>query len=221
MKRMLLLLFILIILCLVAIYFFIPANITISNIARTNTIPKNIADCLRDDNAWKKWWPRNASRESNIDQFVYENYTYKLVQPFTDGAEIQLNKAGDNFKTRILIIPHGQDSSLVEWQVLVVSGYNPFQRVAHWLEAKNIKDNIQPVLTSLVNFASNTANIYGYPIVRTTFTDTILAAIKFSTNTYPTTDLIYNAIEQLRTKIKDEGTQEKDFPMLNVRQTDS
>jgi hypothetical protein len=176
---------------------------------------------LRDDNAWKKWWPGSPSYGSNANQFLYQNFEYKLVQPFTDGAEVQLSKADKHFKARIAIIPHGKDSSLVQWQTMVASGSNPFQRVSHWLEAKTIKDNIQSVLSSLVNFASNTANIYGYPIVRTTFTDTILAATKFSTNTYPTTDRIYDAIDQLKTKIKDDGVQEKDFPMLNVRQTDS
>ncbi|TMI84374.1 MAG: hypothetical protein E6H10_05855 [Bacteroidetes bacterium] len=221
MKRMLLLLFILIILCLVAIYFFIPANITISNIARTNTIQKNIADCLRDGSAWKKWWPGSASDESGNDRFVYQNYRFSVVRPFTDGAEIQVNKGEKNFRSRIFIVPHGTDSSWVEWQTAVVSGYSPFQRVAYWLEAKSIKDKIQRVLDTLANFASNTANIYGYPIVRTTFSDTILAATKISTNAYPTTDLIYNAIDQLKTRIKGVGAQEKDFPMLNVRQTDS
>jgi hypothetical protein len=93
--------------------------------------------------------------------------------------------------------------------------------VAYWLAAKNVEGNIQPVLDRLMNFASNTTNIYGYPIIRTTFTDTILAATKFSSNSYPPTDLIYNAIDQLKTRVKGEGAHEKDFPMLNVQQTDS
>jgi effector-binding domain-containing protein len=219
MKRILLLIFVLAILCLIVVYAFIPAHIPISNTAHANTIQKNIADCLRDHNSWKKWWPSAGSEAST--HFDYQNYNYKLIQPFTNGAEIQLNKGEKNFRSRIFVIPHGKDSTWVEWQTAVVSGYNPFQRVASWFDAKNIKNNIQPVLESLVNFASNTANIYGYPVVRTTFTDTILAATRFSTNTYPTTELIYHAIDQLKARIKDEGAQEKDFPMLNVQQTDS
>jgi hypothetical protein len=221
MKRILLLIFVLIILCLVAVYSLIPAHITISNAALTNTIQKNIAGCLRDDSSWKKWWPGARSVESRADHFAYQDYSYKLVQPFTDGAEIQLNKGEKKFQSRIFVLPRGKDSSWVDWQTAVATTYSPFQRVAYWLEAKKIKDNIQDVLDSLVDFASSTTNIYGYPILRTTFTDTILAATKFSTNTYPTTDLIYKAIDQLRTRIKDEGAQEKDSPMLNVQQTDS
>jgi len=219
MKRILLLGLLIIVLCLVAVYAFVPAHITITNTARTNTIQKNIADCLRDDKAWNKWWP--GSSHESAHQFVYGDYRYKLLQPFTDGAEVQVNNGRKNFRSRIFIVPHGKDSSWVEWQTAAVSTYNPFQRVAYWLAAKSVEGNIQPVLDRLVNFASNTTNIYGYPIIRTTFTDTILAATKFSSNSYPTTDLIYNAIDQLKARVKDEGAQEKDFPMLNVRQADS
>jgi hypothetical protein len=217
MKRMLLLIFVFIVLCLVAVYAFIPAHLTISNIAKANTIQKNIADCLRDDNAWRKWWPGHAS--ANV--FIYDNCTFKLLQPFTDGAQVQLNNGGDSFATRIFVVEVGKDSSLVEWQTLLPATNNPFLRISHWLKSTRIKNNVHLVLSSLTNFASKTENMYGFPIVRTTFTDTILAATKFSTTIYPTTDQIYSAIEKLREKINDEGATEKDFPMLNVRQIDS
>jgi hypothetical protein len=217
MKRIFLVILVLIILCIIACYLFIPANLTISNIVRTNTIPKNIADCLRDNDAWRKWWPGPAS--STI--FIHDDCSFKLVQPFTDGAEIQLNKGQETFMTRIVVIPVGKDSSVVEWQTLLTSVKNPLRRISHWLKSKEIKNNIQPILNSLANFASKTENMYGFAVVRTTFTDTILAATKFTTNIYPTTERIYSAVDQLKEKIKDEGATEKDFPMLNVRQIDS
>jgi hypothetical protein len=221
MKRILLLIFLVLLLCLVAVYAFIPANIKMSNEARTPTIPKNIAQCLQDAGAWRKWWPGPQTTSSGSSEFMFGSYNYKLVEPFTDGAEIVLNKAGTSFSSRIFIIPSGKDSSLVEWQTLLTAGYNPIQRVVHWFEGKDIRNTIQPVLNSLVNFAANTKNIYGFPIVRTTFTDTILAATKFSSGGYPTTEVIYNGIDRLKKKITDDGANEKDFPMLNVQQTDS
>ena len=221
MKKILLVIFILIVLCLVAVYLIIPANIKISATASAYVIPKNVADCLRDPDTWKKWWPSSEATASGSNEFVSGNYHYKLVQPFTDGAEIEMNKAETNFSSRIFIIPTGKDSSLVEWQTILSGGSNPFRRVTRWFQARDIKKNIQPVLNSLVNFAADTKNIYGFPIVRTTFTDTILAATKFSSNGYPSTELIYDAIDRLKKKIKNDGANEKDFPMLNVRQKDS
>ena len=221
MRKILMIILLLLILCWIAVYVFIPANIKISNMATANTIPKNIADCLRDHEMWRKWWPASASSASNGNEFMFGNYNYKLVEPLTDGADIQLSNAEKNFKTRVFIIPSAKDSSTIEWQTLLTAGFSPIKRVVHWFEAKDIKNNIQPVLNSLVNFAADTKNIYGFPIVRTTFTDTILAATKFSSNGYPTTEAIYDAIDRLKKKIKDEAANEKDFPMLNVRETDS
>lgn len=221
MKKILLLILLLIVLCLVAVYAFIPADIRISNEVRTRTIPKNIVQCLQDAGAWKKWWPGAETTAFGSNEFTSGSYNYKLIEPFSDGAEIELSKAGTNFSSRIFIMPFGKDSSLVEWQTILSAGPNPFHRVTRLLQSKDIIKNIQLILNTLVSYAASTKNIYGFPIVRTTFSDTILAATKFSSNGYPTTEIIYDAIDRLKKKIKDDGANEKDFPMLNVRQTDS
>src|SRR6266536_3850414 len=195
MKKNLLYIFILIVFCLVGVYILVPGEIKISNIALTPCIPKNITECLRDQSTWKRWLPTDAAKD----------YDYTLTHPFTDGAEIELSKRGTNLKTRMWVIPSGRDSSAVEWQTSFTSSYDPLKRVAQWFEAKEIKSNMQNVMDKLLGFAAKTENIYGFRIQRTTFTDTILAAIKFSTSTYPKTEMIYNAINQLKKKINDEG----------------
>ena len=219
MKKILLFIFILFALCLAAVYIFFSAEITISDISPSACIPKNVTDCLRDQSTWRKWWPEGATTSDSF--LTYKKYEYKLVQPFTDGAEIQLKKGETKNKTKITVIPFGKDSSMVEWQTSFTSSYNPFKRIAQWFEAKEIKKNMHSVMVSLLNFASKTKNIYGFHIERTTFTDTILAATRFSTSTYPAIEIIYNAVNWLKKKIRDEGAKEKDFPMLNVREADN
>jgi hypothetical protein len=71
MKKILLFILLLIILCLVAVYLLIPANIKISNIAATNAIPKNIGDCLRNSDAWRKWWPTPETTSSGSSEFMF------------------------------------------------------------------------------------------------------------------------------------------------------
>lgn len=220
MKKILLVVLAVLVSCLLGIYIFIPSQFKITVHAMARCIPKNIAECLRDEASWKQWWPNSASR-GNYKSFTYGRYQYKLMEPLTDGAEIQVNRNERDFKSRILVLPSGKDSSAVEWQVLLTSGYNPIQRVFQRFEARQIKNNIHNVLHALTNFADKTENMYGFHIKRTTFTDTILATTKFSSNSYPTTEAIYKNIEQLRKKIRQEGAQEKESPMLNVRQNDS
>ena len=63
-------------------------------------------------------------------------------------------------------------------------------------------------------------NIYGFAILRTVY--------RYDSGSYQifiewlsTTEVIYSAIDRLKKKIKDDGAIERDFPMLNVRETDS
>jgi hypothetical protein len=220
MKKVLIVIFISIVLFLAAIYVFIPRVIKVSAIELAPCIPKNIADCLRDRERLRKWWPKDDTSIEN-GYFGYNNYRYNLKEPFTDGADIELSKGENHFKSRIFIIAMGKDSSAVEWQASLAPGYNPFQRVEQYFDAREAKNNNQELLSNLLNFASKTENMYGFHIERTTFTDTILIATKFFTNSYPTTEKIYGVIDQLKKKINQEEAKEKDYPMLNVRQTDS
>ena len=217
MNKIFLLIIILLTLCVGSIYFFIPRDIKIHDSAVAHCIPKNIADCLRNETTWEKWWPGSF----NGKMFTYGNYRYNLTEPFTDGAQVELNKGQKNFSTRILVVPSGKDSALVEWQASLAAGYNPIKRIAQWFEAREMKNDMRFLLDTLVNFAGKTENMYGFHIERTTFTDTILVATKFSSTRYPTTEIIFNAIDQLKKKINEEAAQEKDFPMLNIKETDS
>jgi len=219
MKKILLFAFILLILCLGAIYVFIPSTIKVTSTSLVSCIPKNIAVSLNSPDKWRQWWPGVASKTS--DSFFYKDFGYKLTAPYTDGAAIELKIASEKITSQIVIIPLGKDSSGVEWKISLGAGSNPFKRLSQYATARDVKSSTQEILNSLSNFASNSQNIYGFPIERTTFTDTILAATRFSSSSYPSTETIYKAIDQLKEKIKSGGAKEKDFPMLNVLQTDS
>ena len=218
MKKLLLIVFILLILCLAAIYIFIPATINVSSASSVSCIPKNIAMSLNEPDKWRQWWPGSAK---SGDSFSYKNVGYKLTNPFTNGAAIALKAGGEEINSQIIVIPLGKDSAGVEWKTSLEAGFSPFRRMTQYVKAKEIKSGTQVILSSLLNFASKTQNIYGFPIERTTFTDTILAATRFSSDRYPSTQTIYKAIDKLKEKIKRDGAEEKDFPMLNVLQTDS
>jgi hypothetical protein len=218
MKKKLIVIFILVTFFLCAVYLFIPGKINISVASVSSCIPKNIAAALHNENTWGKWWP---SGDIRTGYFTYKNRKYKLINPYTDGAEIELSAEKGKTISKIMAIPLGKDSAGVEWKISLDGGMNPFKRIAQYFEAREIKNNMQNVLNSLVNFAARTENIYGFHIERTTFTDTVLAMTKFSTNTYPSIEIIYKAIDELKQKVKKDGATERDFPMLNILQTES
>jgi hypothetical protein len=219
MKKILLVVFILLILCVAAVYIFIPAKINFANASFVSCIPKNVVVSLNDPGKWRQWWP--DQRAISGDSFFYRGYGYRVTNRFSDGAEIQLATDKEEMTGRIVVIPFGKDSAGVEWRTSLDAGVNPVKRITQYSKARRLKNDTQDILSSLLNFASKTENVYGFHIERTTFTDTILAATRFSTSAYPTTETIYRAIDQLKEKIKQQGAEEKDFPMLNIMQTDS
>ena len=220
MKKISLVILILLLIVVPCVYIFIPGQIRISTISPARCIPKNITESLHDPVNISRWWREQPLR--NTDSFFsYKGYGYKLTELFTDGAAIQISTGGKMISTRMMIIQAGKDSSTVEWQASITPGLNPFKRVQHYFEAGKLKKNMQEVLASLLHFATISENIYGFHIERTTFTDTILFATRFSSNTIPSVESIYGHIDELKKKIKDAGAVEKDYPMLHVNQLDS
>jgi hypothetical protein len=220
MKKILLIVLILFILFFSAVYIFIPGELRVSNVSSAACIPRNISDCLKNPAMMNRWWPEQSSKKTD-SSFIYKHYAYKLTEPYTDGAAIQISKGDREFKTKIIAISLGRDSCAVKWESSFMSSLNPFKRVGEYFEAVNIKNNMQNVLNTMLTFAGKTQNIYGFPIERTTFTDTILFATRFFTGTYPSVETIYRHINELKNRIKAAGAIEKDFPMLNVNQKDS
>lgn len=220
MKKVLLVVVILLIIFFSCVYIFIPGQIRISAVAVAPCIEKNATACLANETFIDQWWPGHNPKK-NDSSFRYKNYDYTITEAFTDGAEIQLTHDRKNLNTRLTIISYGKDSCAAQWQTLFTTSVNPFKRMSEYFDAVNIKNDLQNVLSSLLNFAGDTKNVYGFPIERTTFTDTILLATRFYSKTYPSVETIYDHINELRKKIKDAYAIEKDFPMLNVNQTDS
>jgi hypothetical protein len=219
-KIVLITLTIVLIFCLTAIYVFIPGKLTTTGIASIACIPQNVHDCLENSATLSRWWPGETVKEKD-SIFIYNDCSYKLLQPFTDGASIEIVKGGKKIASRILIIPIGKDSSAVEWRATLSAGFNPFKRVSQYFDAVTVQKNMQRLLDRLSKFASNNGNIYGFPVIRTTFTDTILFATRFFSKAYPSVEEIYDHIHELKQRIKNAGAAEKDFPMLNVRKKDS
>jgi hypothetical protein len=221
MKRALLFFAGLIVVLLISVYVFIPGRIRTSYSVVIRCTPAAISPFLHHYKEWKLWWPLPYNMVSGDSSFMYKKYNYKLITPLTDGVEIEIVGKGDRFNTRILLISLGTDSVRAEWQITSTSGIDPFKRINMYSATRDLKNNISELLENLHAFGDKTENIYGFHIERTTFTDTILAATKFMTDTYPTNEIIYRAVDQLKKKIKAENALEKDFPMLNVMKTDS
>jgi hypothetical protein len=213
MKKLIIGLILVLCIGLSSIYFFIPSEIQISSVRFLRCIQKNASNCINDTNNWKRWWPSSHS-------FSLDGYTFSLTTPFSDGAEIKMTKGSASYHTRIRTIATGSDSTAVQWMVTYSAGINPIERVQQGKSALEIKNVLEELLQHLKNFAEKTENIYGFNIRRTTFTDTLLAAKKFSGKQYPSVSEIYTTIYQINQTLSAQGIETAGYPMLNVNQKD-
>jgi hypothetical protein len=221
MKKILLAFLVLLILFAILVFFFIPANIIITESRDIQTTSGGFDSCLHKPGKWKQWWPDQSVTMQADSSFSYKGFTFRLSAPYNDGGTIRIGSGTFSLETRIQSISNGRDSITVNWGVSLPTGNNPFTRFSRYLDAGKLRKSMQVVFDSLCHFAGNNVNTYGFPIERTTFTEVMLIASRFKSTHYPSTELLYNTITQLRQYASSQGATEKYYPMMNTRQVDS
>jgi hypothetical protein len=221
MKKILLAFLVLLVLFTTLVFFFIPANIIITESRVIQTTSGGFDSCLHKPGKWKQWWPDQSTTIQADSSFSYKGFTFKLSAPYNDGGAIEIGSSTFLLETRMQSISNGRDSITVNWGVSLPAGNNPFTRFSRYLDAGKLRKSMQVVFDSLCHFAGNNANIYGFGVERTTFTEVMLIASRFKSAHYPSTELLYNNISQLRQYASSQGAIEKYYPMMNTRQVDS
>ena len=215
MKKVILSLLFVLLVTIVFIYILIPSHVRISHDISVNCTAKKASEFLNNQDKWKLWWPKNDNPAQ------YNGYSYSLLSPLTDGANILVSKNDDSVETRIQFIPTGKDSITINWFTDITTGKDPVTKIIRNGKADNIKKSMLEVLKRFALFLDKTDHTYGFDILRTTFPDTFLIATKFSGSGYPDVSTIYTAVDKIRAQIKKEGAKEIDDPMINVNMTDS
>jgi hypothetical protein len=214
MKKIVIGLVVVLILLIACSYIFIPNTINISSAIPVKTTQKNILSCINDTTIWQHWWP-DSSKQS------YNDYHFHLQEPYSDGAAITVSNENETLVTKILLIPINNDSLLVTWETSFPTSSNPFTRINRYMEARSIKKSFDQLLKSVADFSSQTKNIYGFTIQRTTFRHTVLLATRSYSTIYPSIDMIYKKIDTMRTYMSSQFAKESDPPMINVQPADS
>lgn len=224
MKKVLGGLFIFLVLAITAVFIFIPAQLHISAMAAIKVNVNPLSRYLSDEAKWAKWWPHESDEKQLINQnnhLQLNKFTYQLTKKLYNSAEVQITRKGQIINSKIFIIPLADDSLIVQWQSAFKTSLNPFTRISQYQEAVNIKKNMTVILNSLKSFGENKEKVYTFPIYLTTLKDTFYISEKTVTTGYPSIQVIYKLIENLRTYISAQKAKAGDFPILNITKKDS
>jgi len=223
MKRFLIFLFTLCLLFCIYVYAFLPGKTEISITQFVNCNVNGAFRTISNENAWKKWWPKEDSSKKKLTagQFFYNGYNYHLTNKYYNSVEVFMKNKSASIESRINLIKINSDSVALEWSFMLPGSLNPLTRISNYRKAKNIKSNMAAILSRLRLFLEKQENIYGVNFHVVMSKDSTMVAIKKMSPEYPTTAEIYKLIGSLKSYIKKEGAKENNFPMLNVRKKDS
>ena len=207
MKRFFLFLLIIVILSISLIYFFIPNNLIVSKLIVVDCTPNGAYRCISDENNWEKKWLKNGSVVTKENSF-----NYSINKRLNNGADLLINK----FPANINLIAKGTDSTALQLVCYIETSNNPVTKIMRYNEAVAMKKSMDTVTANMRAFLENVANVYGTMITKMPVTDSFLIAKKYTTNTLPTNEELYNIIAQLKKYIVKNGAAEVNSPMYNV-----
>ncbi len=225
MKKILLILVSLVLISTIAIYVFIPNQLTVSSALIVHATENGTQRFLLDETKWHTWWkdPNSNTTKENITSngtFRKMGNAFSISEKFYKSAKINIEHNAEKYVSEIAIIPIQLDSTGIEWKFSFALPMNPIDRVSKYLDAKNTKKSMDEVLSMLQGFAGNTDNVYGIHIEKTSTNDTLLVSSKVIMNTYPTTKNIYDLINNIKGYLLQNNAKQTGSPIFNITVTE-
>lgn len=224
MKKALAGIFLFLILAILSVFIFIPAQLHISAVAAMKANTNALSRYLSNESKWAKWWPLESAEKQFVNQnnhLQLNKFTYQLTKKLYNSAEVKITGKNQMLNSKIFIIPLSVDSLIIQWQSTFKTSLNPFTRISQYQNAVNIKKNMAAILGSLKAFGEDKEKMYAIPIYYTTLKNTLYVSEKIVTVSYPSTDSVYTLIENLRKYASVHEAAAVDFPIFNVTKKDS
>jgi len=210
------------ILILSLIFWMVPAQLEVhqSTIVAVNT--RAFTRQIFDEEKWL-WWPATKANSTLAStRFDYNGNSYTILQKKLTSLVIELSNEKDSILTELFFIPIQNDSIQLNWVGIQRTSLNPLNRVIKRSWIRGIDADMNAILEKLRAFYSNEDNVYGFHIEKRIVADSNYMFTSISTKTYPSTELIYGAVDKLKHYIQMNNAQPTGFPMLNIyRNSDS
>jgi hypothetical protein len=221
MKRILISLSIAIVLLLASVYLFIPNRISISEKVTVPASKDALLRKLGNSSDWHKWWPDKTMADSLKGIFLLNGIQYKIADKKTLSLSLNVSGKDLNILTDLTFIPENTENSIISFNGVIPTSYNPIKRVQRFFIANKIKKGIPELLQSIKSYHSNTFNLYGYDIQKKRVVDSTLLSTSKEIKGYPSTAIVYSLIDELKNYIQQQSANETGYPMLNIFTKDS
>lgn len=215
MKKPVLLVFGLLFLAFVSVYFIIPQKIQITRVVEIDATDINISKFLVNKRPWAKWWPgKHIATDSS--SYSYKNIGFTLQENTNSEMHALIKQDDIELNSALTYATTGEGMCEVTWVAEKQSSLNPVERVAEYFKIKRIATHLDALLVDFKKFMQADMNVYGMNITISHIKNPIVLATTVNLNDYPSAELIYSKVDELRKQIRAENALAVDSPMMNV-----
>lgn len=202
-------------------YYYIPKKLFVSADVTVASNQQGLFRFLSSRANWEKWWPANQSPIKTDSLFRFNDYAFKLQDIRYNAFQIIIQQKHHTDTSVIHLIPSGNDSTKLIWDMMLHTGNNPFIKINGYRQAKDLKHTLARILDTLQLFAGSTRGIYGIDVKKEKVKIEYVVSAKKTFSQYPTTESVYQLISNIREYIGKTPAKEEDYPMLNISSSDS
>ncbi|HTE30617.1 MAG TPA: hypothetical protein VK666_09620 [Chryseolinea sp.] len=187
----------------VIVFVLIPGTLTVISLRTIASSMPGTYRFLANDSSWK--YKLNCEGTNlTISRKIPSALQISNATPLTEEV------------TTLLLLQAHPDSTRLKWETRYEAGLDPFQRIINYRKAVKFKSCMNSILASVNDYLQHNEDLYGFRISRTTLTDTFLVAVRFETQNYPETEMIYSRIDKIKKYIAASGAREMNDPILNI-----
>jgi hypothetical protein len=219
MKKIFLGLVVLCLIGLVAVYYFIPSTLNITDSIQADCTVEGGFRTLSQYQQWDKWWPgekKQTPATNKAGTFVYKGDSFYVSKVSHNNFNISIKHNQLLLTSEMNIIPLPNNAMAIKWHSSFAAGSNPFKRYLNYKKAVALKENMHSILDAMKVYLSDKKNLYGLPLNEESTKDSILLTYKTTTSAYPNITFIYTIINNLKNKSKAGGADVTGSPMLNI-----
>ena len=220
MKKLLLWGFIFLAVIFAGIFILFPTKVHFRQSVYVQTAPNSAIRFVLDEKAWYKWWPVRSINK-NDTTFSYKDFKYAINWKMISGDSVRITSNNGNISSLLNIIPVSKDSVGFQWEGESVKETNILKRIENYFTQKNLQNNTQDIFKALKNYLENDEKVYGINIAHAMVVDTLLISTKKIFKTYPSTEQVYEMVNDLKTYINNNSVTQTNPPMLHVVQDSS
>jgi len=230
MKKRLLIFSAVLIIIIASIYIFIPGRLSITESVPVTATQEGTIRMFSNRANWYKFWSGSSAINSrsggsliNPDSSVFcssDGYNFYIKKILLNSIELTIEKNRDSIESALYILPYQVDSFKLQWTALLPPTNNPIKRIQNYITCKKLGVVLKPMLSSMGNMLSKVQTIYDIDIKKDKIPIQQAITTKRYFNQYPSTEIIYSMIDELKKYVDDQGVKQIDQPIFNVLSTE-